>query len=146
MTRVTSDYEVFEKSSARNRRLLRQEELILEVTERLSEALSRERITKAELAKRLGKTKGFVSQILSGGRNLTLRTVADVADALDCRIQIQVGKATWLQEGSTELSLGQNGPTVIPLKCIHPTAYNVLHHKPMGYAPLPYVDCTPGAA
>jgi transcriptional regulator with XRE-family HTH domain len=87
---LRTDYELLESSSQENRRLLRQEELILNVTEALSEALLKEGITKTALAEKLGKSKGFVSQVLSGGRNLTLRTVADVADALDCRINVQV--------------------------------------------------------
>ena len=66
-------------------RLVRQEELILDVTERLTEALQETGVTKAELARRLGRTPGFVSQVLGGGRNLTLRTIADIAVALDLR-------------------------------------------------------------
>lgn len=92
MTRLATDYEIFEKSSPQNRRMLRQERLIFEVTEALSEALAKEGITKAELAEKLNKTKGFVSQILAGGRNLTLRTIADFADALGCQIRIQLVK------------------------------------------------------
>ncbi|MEE8076166.1 MAG: helix-turn-helix transcriptional regulator [Candidatus Binatia bacterium] len=109
MSRTLTDYEVFERSSVQNRRLLRQEALILEITEALSEALAREGITKAELANRLGKTKGFVSQILAGGRNLTLRTIADVADALGCQIRVQVVKEGHLRESSSSSSLRTYG-------------------------------------
>lgn len=84
MTLGRTDYEKFEQSSEANRRLLREEELILETTEVLCEALQKARFTKSELAVRLNKSKGFVSQLLAGGRNLTLRTLADVADALKC--------------------------------------------------------------
>lgn len=66
-------------------RLVRQEELILEVTERLVEALLEKGVTKTELARRLGRTPGFVSQVFGGGRNLTLRTISDVAAALSLR-------------------------------------------------------------
>jgi len=100
MNRKPTDYEVFESSSDENRRLLRQEELILEITIVLSEALAEKGITKTELANRLGKTKGFVSQILAGGRNLTLRTIADVADALGCHIGITCEKVRQ-NEGAT---------------------------------------------
>lgn len=71
------------------RRLLRQEELILEVTEVLARALAVSGVTQAALARRLGKSNAFVSQVLSGGRNLTLRTVADLADALGFRIVVK---------------------------------------------------------
>lgn len=90
MTNHGSDYKTFETLSAEHRRLLRQEELIVEVTEALARALKEVEMTQSELAERLGKTKGFVSQILGGGRNLTLRTLSDVADALECSIQVEI--------------------------------------------------------
>lgn len=83
----SSDYEDFEGASAEHRRLLRQEALIVEVTEALAEALSARGINQSQLARRLNKTKGYISQLLGGGRNLTLRTLADVADALDCLVE-----------------------------------------------------------
>lgn len=98
MSRKLTDYEAFEISSVSNRRLLRQEELILEVTEVLSQALEKEGITKKDLAERIGKTQGFVSQILAGGRNLTLRTIADIADALECRIRIRCEKVRQMEK------------------------------------------------
>ena len=99
MSHKPTDCEAFEMSSVSNRRLLRQEELILEVTEALSAALEKEGITKKDLADRLGKTRGFVSQLLAGGRNLTLRTIADVADALECRIRIHCEKPRQMERG-----------------------------------------------
>ena len=66
-------------------RLVRQEELILDVTERLTVELLQAGVTKAELARRLGRTPGFVSQVFGGGRNLTLRTISDIAVALSVR-------------------------------------------------------------
>ena len=66
-------------------RLVRQEELILDVTETLTRALEDAGVTKAELARRLGRSPGFVSQVFGGGRNLTLRTIADIAAALSSR-------------------------------------------------------------
>ena len=92
MNRPSTDYEIFEQSSDHNRRLLREEELILEVTEAVIAVMQEEGISKAQLAKRLGKTKGFISQLLSGGRNLTLRTLAGLVDALGYRVTITVSK------------------------------------------------------
>lgn len=57
------------------------------MTDILSDALAREGVTKAQLAQRLGKGKSFVTQILGGDRNMTLRTVADVADALGYQVK-----------------------------------------------------------
>ena len=66
-------------------RLVRQEELILDVTETLTQALESAGVTRAELARRLGRSPGFVSQVFGGGRNLTLRTIADICSALSVR-------------------------------------------------------------
>ncbi len=89
MKQTPTDIELFEASSTKNQRLLRQEDLILDITELLSAAMEDKRVTKSELAKRLGKTKGFITQVLSGNRNLTLRTIADIADALGFRVQVR---------------------------------------------------------
>jgi transcriptional regulator with XRE-family HTH domain len=90
MASKPTDYERFEQESVRTRRLLRQEELILDVTENICEASERGAVTRTELARRLGRTKGFISQLLGGGRNLTLRTIADVADALGYVVQFRM--------------------------------------------------------
>ena len=90
MSETRTDYRAFEASSTENRRLLRTEELILEVTEALIAAMAQQKLTKSQLAARLGKSPAFVTQILNGGRNLTLRTIAEVADALRAEIHVAV--------------------------------------------------------
>jgi transcriptional regulator with XRE-family HTH domain len=85
-----SDYERFESSSPDNRRLLREEELIVGVAEAIWREMEKQDVSRAALAKLLGKTPGYVTQILSGERNLTLRTLADVADALDSGVRIKL--------------------------------------------------------
>lgn len=69
-------------------RLMDQEDLIMEVTETLCELLEKEGVSRKELADRLGKSKGFVSQLLNGGRNLTLRTVADILHVLGYKVTL----------------------------------------------------------
>jgi len=61
----------------------------MEVTETLCELLEKEKLSRKELADRLGKTKGFISQLLGGGRNLTLRTVADILHVLGYRASLK---------------------------------------------------------
>lgn len=73
-------------------RLVAQGDLIMEVTETLCELLEKEKVSRKELADRLGKTKGFVSQLLNGGRNLTLRTVADILQVLGYKVALTVQK------------------------------------------------------
>jgi transcriptional regulator with XRE-family HTH domain len=73
-------------------RLMAQGDLIMEVTETLCELLEKEKISRKELADRLGKSKGFISQLLNGGRNLTLRTVADILHVLGYKVALTAHK------------------------------------------------------
>ena len=74
------------------RRLLSQEELILDFTETICDLLEKEKISRKELANLLGKSKGFVSQLLKGDRNPTLRTVADNFHVLGYKVTLAAHK------------------------------------------------------
>lgn len=68
------------KSESRHQRQLFEEErAVLRATEEILRLMEKESISKAELARMLGKTKAYVTQALSGGRNMTLRTLAAFA-------------------------------------------------------------------
>lgn len=73
-----------------NRKLHAEEALILEVTEKLLEAMEKQQINQNELAARLGKSRAFVSQILNGSRNMTLRTLADICFALHLAPELEL--------------------------------------------------------
>jgi hypothetical protein len=68
--------------------LVTEEELILEATEAVVKLLKSTATTRQELAARLGKTKGFVSHLLSGERNMTLRSLADMGYVLGFRFRV----------------------------------------------------------
>jgi transcriptional regulator with XRE-family HTH domain len=89
MTRATTDYERIEADPAQ-RVELRKEELILAVTCALSEELERQGLTKMELADRMGTTRSHITQLLAGGRNLTLGSIAHMADALGCKVEMHL--------------------------------------------------------
>lgn len=74
----------------RYRQLVAQETLIFEVAEMFQKLIEGDGLTREQLAERLGHSEGFVRQILAGDRNMTLRTLSDVAFALDHRIEIVV--------------------------------------------------------
>lgn len=64
------------------RRELAREGMIVEATEAIAVALEQSGISRAELARRLGRHRSFVTRLLSGPRNLTVATVGEVLDAL----------------------------------------------------------------
>lgn len=78
----------FKKGTPEYDKLMEEERLILDGTELIFELLEKKGLTKSDLARLLGKTRGYVSQVLSGSRNMTLRTLAEMACALDYRIKL----------------------------------------------------------
>ena len=60
------------------RRKLRREQLIRQVTQALVAAMDNAGLTQSQLADRMKRTRGHISQLLSGGRNLTLASIAEV--------------------------------------------------------------------
>jgi hypothetical protein len=58
-------------------RLFQQERAIYEATELLERVMRETGVSRTELARRLGRSKGWVTQLLDGEANKTIRTVAD---------------------------------------------------------------------
>jgi hypothetical protein len=70
------------------RRIFEEELLLGQTTEILNALLQSLRLPRKELAERLAITRGRVTQILSGGENLTLRSVAAAGWALGIRLRL----------------------------------------------------------
>ncbi|MEU0521853.1 helix-turn-helix transcriptional regulator [Streptosporangium sp. NPDC006007] len=68
------------------RRLFAEEELLLAATELVAEAIQTRGITRQELARRLDVRPSEITQRLAGARNLTLRTLAGMMDALGFKV------------------------------------------------------------
>jgi len=71
------------------RRLYAIEGLVAEAAELIAELMESRGVNKAELAKRLGSSRSHVTQLLSGSSNMTVRTLAEVAFALDASVKLQ---------------------------------------------------------
>jgi plasmid maintenance system antidote protein VapI len=82
-------------------RLMAQEDLIMQVTESFCKILADENIKRKSLAEMLGKTKGLISQILNGNRNITLRTISDMAQALGYCVDFRIQKKRQSQKRDT---------------------------------------------
>lgn len=95
-------------------RTYQQEKLILEATEQIAEAMKEAEVSKADLARRLGRTRSYITQILSGSRNMTLRTWADVLTAL--KKEARVAVVPLLRWGDVELSWSAHPQTVPAVK------------------------------
>lgn len=72
-------------------RLYQQERVILDTTERICEVMEEKAVTRKRLADTLGTSKSFITQLLDGSRNMTLRTLSDVFLALELAVHVQTG-------------------------------------------------------
>ena len=106
---MTDFLEQWATKNEANAKLLAQEVLITRVTEEIWKAMDEAGINQAELARKMGATKGHVSQVLNGSRNMTLRTLADICFALDyqpvLRLESKKPAAGWQTTGQNTLSL-----------------------------------------
>lgn len=69
--------------TAEGMRSYQQERAILEVTELVCQLMDEQGVTRRELAKRLGRTKGYIDRLLNGRAGMTVRVISDVFTALD---------------------------------------------------------------
>lgn len=83
------------------KRLYEQERAILEVTELICKLMERRNVSKSELARRIGKSKAYVTQLLDGRTNMTLRTISDVLFALDSSLRFREQSLSPFASGRT---------------------------------------------
>ncbi len=65
-----------------------QERVIFDATELICEHLSDRGMTRSQLAQGIGKTKGYVTQLLDGTTNMTLRTLSDALLAVGATLHL----------------------------------------------------------
>jgi transcriptional regulator with XRE-family HTH domain len=78
------------RDTPETRRFLAEERLIVAISELLTEALEKRGITQADLCERLGVKPSEISQRLSGRRNLTLRSLADMLYELGYELNVSL--------------------------------------------------------
>jgi transcriptional regulator with XRE-family HTH domain len=84
------------------RRLLAVETLVAEAAEAVSALMAEQNVAKADLARRLNKSRAWVTQLLSGKTNMTIRTLAEVAYVLDAEVKLKPQPARWKAKVKTE--------------------------------------------
>lgn len=78
-------------SSDEGRKLIEQERLLLEATEAISRVMEAKGVSRAELARKLERTPAFVTKLLQGDNNFTLRTLSDVFFELGRSVHLELG-------------------------------------------------------
>jgi antitoxin component HigA of HigAB toxin-antitoxin module len=85
MNSILTQYEKF-LQKPENQRVYEQERLLVDTVELIASIMKHRGMKKKELAQKIGRSRSFVTQVLRGNQNLTLRTVADLFYALDYRL------------------------------------------------------------
>jgi transcriptional regulator with XRE-family HTH domain len=70
------------------RRLLASESLVTGAAELIARLMAEKKVNKAALAKRLNRSRSWVTQLLSGKTNMTVRTLAELAYALEAEVKL----------------------------------------------------------
>lgn len=94
-----------EFSTAEERAYAR-EDLVYNVTEDILVALEDLEVSKKDLARKLGKSKSYVTQLLSGTRNMTLGTLSDICFALDLTPKVIVDSESETESVSIPIEEG----------------------------------------
>lgn len=80
---MKSFFDSIESESKTNKKIFARATLIQNVTEDIMIAMEDLKISKSDLAKKIGKSKSYITQILSGSRNMTLTSLSDLCFELD---------------------------------------------------------------
>jgi len=64
--------------------------LELGITEKILSVMQQKKITRADLAIKLGTSKAAVSKLLNDGSNITLKRLLKISQALDCDVNVQI--------------------------------------------------------
>lgn len=89
------------------RRLYAIEGLVTEAGEFIARLMQERGVTKADLARRLGKSRAYITQMLSGSANLTVRTLAEVAYALGAEVRLEAAPIEAVERGQARVELPQ---------------------------------------
>ena len=73
--------------------------LLIEISAQIADAMQGEGLSQSQLAERLGITKSYVSRLLHGTKNMTIRTLCRIANALDRSVSVQLIEFS-VQKGS----------------------------------------------
>lgn len=70
-----------------------------DIAEQIVKAMKQAGISKAELARRLGKSRALVTLMLQGSTNFTIETLVKIAETLNCQLEIKlnpkVASSSW---------------------------------------------------
>jgi transcriptional regulator with XRE-family HTH domain len=76
-------------SDPKRHRIYEREALALQASEMIFELMEKEGINKAQLAELMDASRAHITQVLSGSRNMTVYTLADLTFALGHKVKLE---------------------------------------------------------
>ena len=64
--------------------------LKVEISEQIYQAMNQQGISNADLARRLGKSRAYVTKLLRGTTNFTLESLVRIGWALSCEVELEL--------------------------------------------------------
>jgi transcriptional regulator with XRE-family HTH domain len=93
------------------RKLLAVETLVLQASELIATLMAERKMSKADLARLLNKSRAWVTQLLSGRANITVRTLAEVVHALESEVVLHARSPHW--QGSARTKQGSSSGQIV---------------------------------
>ena len=78
------------KADPKTAKIYNREGLLIEITELICKVMQEREISKKELARKMGKKKKWLNDILNGTRYISIKTVSDIFFAIDKNIELKV--------------------------------------------------------
>lgn len=96
------------------RRLFAMEALAAEASELIARLMAERNLSKAELARKIGKSRSWITQLLSGKTNMTVCTLAEVVNAMDSEVRLNALPANWRMGAGSTTYVVENRETDAP--------------------------------
>jgi len=77
--------------------------LILDINEQICELMEKQNVSRAELARRIGKDRAYISRMLNGSPNITIMTLTKVAMALESRPEFHLVSNCSVKENEPDI-------------------------------------------
>lgn len=114
----------------------RLERLLFELAEDICRYMDEQHLTRAELASRLDCSRAYITKILNGNPNVTLKTLLKIADALDRNVSINLPRKAHMSQRTVPSTASPsvhaaNAPTYKPFKLIPAGKADEQHDLPV---------------
>lgn len=101
--------------AARNTFDYRLEKVLFEVAEQVCKLIESQRITRSELAQRLSVSPAYITKLLNGNPNLTIKSLLRLSDVLGQTIDIRFAPNLGVLQ-STSTTIPIDAPSTLPVR------------------------------